>query len=263
MIAAIQNNLVAAWHWRAAIWLGVCYLLNNRARGSKMAMFLALLEPLVLIAIFYFLRAMVREGLPQYGTSLLLFLCSGLLPFFMFIRISTHTRSVNVGPRSRLPGLSALDVYIANVIAHSIIWITMIVAIFLAMWLYGIRQARPASIVDCAAPILLLILLATGVGMINNVIVRYVRVWATLYPILMRVIIFLSGVWVVVDLLPLGWRWWCMLNPLSHAIEWFRLGVYGIYPHNSLDQAYLLEWTLVVLFLGFIIDRAALRKLDS
>lgn len=263
MINAVRNNVVAAWNWRASIWLGVCHLLNSRARGSKLAMLLALLEPLVVIALLYFLRAIVREGVPRYGTSLLLFLCSGMLPFFMFIRISSHTRAINVGPRHRLPGLSALDVYIANVIAHSIIWVTMTIVIFAAMWLYGIRQARPASIVDCAIPVLLLILLATGVGMINNVIVRYFSLWGVFYGVLMRGIIFASGVLVIVDLLPLSWRRWCIINPLSHAIEWFRVGVYGVYPHNSLDPAYLLEWTLVVLFLGFVIDRAALRKLDA
>lgn len=263
MINAVRNNIVAAWNWRASIWLGVCHLLNNRARGSKLAMLLALLEPLILIALLYFIRAVVREGMPRYGTSLLLFLCSGLLPFYMFIRISSQTRMVNVRPLHRLPGLSALDVYVASVVANALIWIVMTVVIFVGMWAYGIRQAKPASIVDCAIPVLLLIILGTGIGMINNVIVRYFALWGTIYAILTRGILFASGVLVIVDLLPLSFRKWCIINPLSHAIEWFRVGVYGTYPHNSLDSHYLLKWTLIALFLGFIIDRAAIRKLDG
>ena len=99
--------------------------------------------------------------------------------------------------------------------------------------------------------------------MINNVINRFMSFWNRLFGILTRGMIFLSGVIMIVDLQPLWLRTWSIVNPLSHGIEWFRLGVYGRYPHNSLDKAYLIEWALVALFLGMVVDRAALRKLDK
>jgi ABC-type polysaccharide/polyol phosphate export permease len=74
---------------------------------------------------------------------------------------------------------------------------------------------------------------------------------------------FMSGLFLIVDLQPLWLRRLSIINPLSHGIEWFRVGVYGErYPHNSLDQFYLVEWAVVVFFLGLVIDRSALRALD-
>ena len=238
-------------------------VLSQYGRGSKVAFIMSLAEPLVLIGGVYLFRGVLRANTPNYGTSLFLFYASGFLPFYVFVITSVRARATSTNPRARLPGHTALDIYIAAIALTSVIWITMIVAIFLCMWLYGIEQARPASIVDCALSILLLIVLGTGVGMINNVINRFMSFWNRLFGILTRGMIFLSGVIMIVDLQPLWLRTWSIVNPLSHGIEWFRLGVYGRYPHNSLDKAYLIEWALVALFLGMVVDRAALRKLDK
>lgn len=263
MMAAALAYARAISSWRRAIWLSMILLFEQYSRGSRIGFLFSLLEPLIVIAGLYVLRGLFKGGEANYGTSLFLFYASGFLPFYLFLRVSSRTRSTAVGPRSRLPGVSSLDLYIAAVALNSLIWITMIVAIFLGMWLYGIERARPASIVDCTIPILLFIALGAGVGMINNVINRFFNFWNRFYGIFTRGLAFLSGVMAIVDLQPLWLRAWSIANPLSHGIEWFRLGVYGRYPVNSLDIPYLLEWALIALFLGFIIDRGALRGLDN
>lgn len=263
MMAATLAYARAISNWCRVIWLSMILLWEQYSRGSKIGFLFSLLEPLILIGGLYLFRGLFKGDTANYGTSLFLFYASGFLPFYLFLRVSSRARSTSVGPRSRLPGVSSLDLYIAAVALNSLIWITMIVAIFLGMWLYGIERARPASIVDCSLPILLFIALGAGVGMINNVINRFFTFWNTFYGVLTRGLVFLSGVMFIVDLQPLWIRAWSEINPLSHGIEWFRLGVYGRYPINSLDIPYLVEWALIVLFLGFIVDRGALRGLDN
>lgn len=263
MMAAALAYARAISSWRRAIWLSMIMLWGQYSRGSRIGFLFSLLEPLILICGLYIFRGMFKGNAANYGTSLFLFYASGFLPYYVFLRVSSRARSTSVGPRSRLPGVSSLDLYIAAVALNSLIWITMIVVIFLGMWLYGIERARPASIVDCTIPVLLFIALGTGVGMINNVVNRIFSFWNRVYGILTRGLVFLSGVIFIVDLQPLWMRAWSVANPLSHGIEWFRLGVYGQYPINSLDIPYLVEWALIVLFLGFIIDRGALRGLDN
>jgi len=254
--------VVAVSSWWRLIWLSMGLQLNQFSRGSRLVFILSLLEPLLVIVAMYIIRGLFRGREASYGSSLFLFIASGVLPYYLFIRLSTRTRGTATGPRTRLPGLSALDAYIASIMINALIWIVMIVAIFFGMWLWGIDQARPDSIVTCTQPIVLLILFAVGVGMINNVISRYFTAWTNIYAVVTRGLVFLSGVFIIVDLQPLRWRAWSIANPLSHGVEWFRLGVYGRYPHNSLDTFYLMEWVLIALFIGVVVDRAALRMLD-
>lgn len=263
MIAAARNSLTAVSNWRLMIWLAVRHLLNSYTGGSRVAFITTLLEPLVIVSGMYVIRGLLKTNMPNYGTSLFLFYASGFLPFYLFIRVSSRTRQARTRPSGVLPGLSPLDVFIATVLLNSLIWITMIVVIFCGMWLYGIDQARPASLVTCAIPIMLLIVLGAGIGMINNVIGRFLSFWNTFYAIFTRGLLFLSGVIIIVDFTPIWLREICIINPLSHGVEWFRLGVYGRYPHNSLDPAYLIEWALIALFIGVVVDRAAIRKLGE
>ena len=263
MIATTHNHIIAISNWWRLVWMTMGQLLAHYGRiGGRFAFIMALLEPLLLIGAIYIIRALWKMGSVSYGPSLFLFLASGFLPFYIFIHISTRTRTA-VGRRGGFPRLSALDIYIATILVNTVVWITMTVVIFFGMWLSGIAQARPASIVNCAVPLLLLIALAMGVGMINNVIGRYFVLWLLIYRIATRGLIFLSGLIFIVDLEPLWMRVWSIANPISHALTWFRLGVYGRYPHNFLDQGYLVEWALIALFLGFVLNRATIRSLDK
>lgn len=256
----LGRYLIAASNWRRMIWLAVQQQLSHYTRGGRFALLVSLLEPLALIAILYLIRGIYRGQSPRFGTSLFLFIATGALPFYLFLRISTRTRQSNVAPGSRLPGLTTLDMYFATVFLNAVIWVTMMVVVFFGIWIYGLPEARPASIATAAAPIFLLIVLGAGVGMINNVIVQYFHPWGWIYSSLTRGMLFLSGVVVIVEFFPVWLRNWCVYIPMVHAIEWFRLGMYGHYPHRLLDRTYLAECAAVALFLGLVLNRATLRK---
>jgi capsular polysaccharide transport system permease protein len=260
MMAVARDSWTAFSNWALVIWISLPQLLSRFTRGSKMMFLLYLLEPLVFVAVVYAIRGVLKQNLPNYGTSLFLFYASGCMPYFLFVRISSRTRATKGVQNSLLPGTTALDAYIATAILDALLNIATTVLVFYCMWLSGINEAKPASIVVCAAPFALLLVLGLGIGMINSAIGDYLPFWPQLYGIMTRGLIFLSGVLFVVDLLPPWLRDVIVLNPVSHGVDWFRLGVYGRYPHNTLDKAYLIEWALIALFLGFVIDRATLRQ---
>jgi capsular polysaccharide transport system permease protein len=259
MIAATRHSIELLSNWIWVIWTIVPELLSRLTRGSRAGFLLFLLEPIIMVCVFYALRGLLRQQTPDYGTSLFLFYASGFMPFYLFMRTSSRMRRIRSAPNSLLPNASGLDVFLAAAVLSTTINLVMTVLLFYGIWLYGIDQARPVSIVDCVIPLALFVILGMGVGMINNVISRFLPFWPTLYAILTRGLIFLSGVVIIVDLAPPYIRDIATINPLSHGIEWFRLGVYGRYPHNSLDRGYLVEWAVIALFLGFVMDRAAIR----
>ncbi len=57
---------------------------------------------------------------------------------------------------------------------------------FTAMWLYGLEEAAPYSISECAKPILLLMTFGIGVGLINSAISRRFRLWGFIYSVVSR-----------------------------------------------------------------------------
>lgn len=259
MIEAARGSWTAFSSWCLVIWVALPHILARSTRGSKVMFLLYLLEPLLLVSAFYAVRGILRQNQPNYGTSLFLFYASGLLPFYLFLRVSARTRAASTAPSSLLPGATALDVYISTALLEALINVITTVLVFAGMWLYGIEQARPASIVDCAAVMAIFLFLGMGVGMINNVIYTFVPFWLVFYRVCTRGLIFLSGIIIIVDFTPVWLRSLIVMNPLAHGVDWFRLGVYGRYPANFLDKSYLLEFTLITLFLGFVLDRAALR----
>lgn len=258
MIAVARNATIAVSNWWNLVWITMGQVLSSYGRGGRVSFIISLLEPVLLILVLYLIRGMFRMGTTSFGTSLFLFMATGFLPFYLFLNVSSRTRAAG-GRAARLPGLTSLDITIATTLLNTIVWITMIVVIFVGMWLYGIDQARPDSIVTSITPLFLLIVMGMGIGMINNVIARYFRFWIFIYRMATRGLVFLSGVFLIVDLQPLWMREWMIANPLTHGIEWFRVGIYGHYPHNSLDRVYLMEWALITLFLGMVLDRAGIR----
>lgn len=259
MITAARSCWAALANWILIIWAALPQLLSVLTRGSKIGFVLYLLEPVLLVCALYVVRGVLKQNMPNYGTSLFLFYASGFLPFYLFTQVSSRMQIASVSPNRLLPGISAFDAYIANAFLTALLNITTTIMVFLGMWLYGIDEARPASIMTCVIALGLFLILGVGVGMINNVIGIYLPFWRTVYAVLTRGLVFLSGVIVIIDFLPIWVRNIAVINPLSHGVEWFRLGVYGRYPHNSLDRTYLIEWTIVALFLGFVIHRATVR----
>jgi capsular polysaccharide transport system permease protein len=259
MIAQISNHFIALSNWRRVVWLAMVQTFTGLAQKNALGFIMTLAEPLIAIAMIYAIRGLLKQNTPNYGSSLFLFYASGFLPYYMFVRLSSRARNSG-GGRGRLPGQSALDAYIAATLVNAIIWIGMTVAIFLGMWwLSDIKEVSNIAISVVAPPMILLILLAMGIGMMNSAVTRYIPIWNTVYSLATRGLIFFSGVLHIVDLQPIWIRQYSIINPLSHAIEWVRLGIWERYPHNSLDKAYLIEWVVVCLFLGMVIDRASLR----
>lgn len=260
MIGTIRETWGAFINWGRTIWLTLPQHLSQITQGSKLLMIIWIFEPLIVIGIIYAVRGLMRMKEPNYGTSLFLFYASGFLPFYLFRQISTRQKS-KLKRSNLLPGATMLDEQFAMVLFNVLLYVPLTVLIFYGMWLSGIDEARPASAVACAIPIALLVVLATGVSLINNVVNHFIPLWNFIYRICTRGLLFLSGVIYISDLMPLLVRAVVAANPLTHAIDWFRLGIYGRYPHNLLDKSYLMAWALIALFLGLVLERGLIRNM--
>ncbi len=114
---------------------------------------------------------------------------------------------------------------------------------------------------ECLIALLLLGMLGAGMGLINAAIIRRFPMWQMIYAVPSRGLVLLSGAYYVVDLMPLRVRDVLVWNPLTHAIEWYRIGQYGDqYPHITLDRVYCVTFAIVLLLIGIACHRMTIRS---
>jgi capsular polysaccharide transport system permease protein len=253
---------IAFRNWRTVIAFLMTQYFNNRFKGTKLSVFIALFEPLIMICTFYFLKPFLRIHLPEYGTSPLLFFASGVLPFYLFMKTSRAARR-NSGRGSSVPRIQDLDYLVSGALVEALTVVVMLGLVFVAIYyLGGVEQARPRNIETCLAACFTLAIMGLGVGLINSYISAYVPAWGRFYRVAARIAFMsLSGLFFIVALMPYYIRSIVVWNPLAHGIEWFRVGLYGPqYPHVTLDIEYPMKVAPVALVIGFLLYQSLKRR---
>ncbi|MCB5408454.1 ABC transporter permease [Pseudogemmobacter sp. CC-YST710] len=215
----------------------------------------AVLEPIGTIAIFALGFSLFIHK-PPLGSDFLLFFATGFLPFSMYLSISTK---VQLALRYSLPLLNYprvvwIDAVIARLALAVITDLTvMFIVLSTLIWL-----GRDQMLLDFA-PMLtglgMIVIGATGIGLINGLLAGLVPIWPTLWNIINRPIFLASGVLFLFDSMPSvaqDFLWW---NPLLQAISEFRSGFYSGYDPDFISLPYVFGVTMVLLTMGLLVMR--------
>jgi capsular polysaccharide transport system permease protein len=197
-----------------------------------------------------------------YGSSILVFSATGLIPFMVFSYMSRFTQHAMVLNRPLLgfPAVKVLDVLLAQGLLQ-ILTSCLITAFFVAvLWLAGV-DVMPQDIVQAAYALGACMLLGFGFGIINGIIALGLPYWVTGYALTLIVLWFTSGILFVPDALPESIRNIVALNPILHGVEWMRSAYYDGYGSQVLDKGYLLSWGLGSLVIGLLAERYARGRL--
>lgn len=257
-VTAIREFATALSNWRRTIAFLMLQYVGAKSIAGPFSVFLVMVEPVIYIVTLYVIRVVFRGMVQGYGTSMLLWLSSGIFAYFFFVNSSNLSRSMRaVQP---LPRIRPMDVLIAQVTANALIWLVTIVGFMFGMWIYGIDQARPDSLTTCIEALFFLLILGIGVGLVNSSICRFFPFWMMIYRIFTSGMLFFAGVIKIPDMYDLWLRNILVWNPILQGVALFHLGVYGnIFPHTVLDTGYLVKCAVIALFVGLIADRATLR----
>lgn len=237
--------------------------IRTRFGKSRLGYFWAFAEPLAhmawISAVSYFLA---RKA--PYGFSREVFVASGLLPLFVFIRVSTKVTSA-VSSLSGLRGLSigTLDLALARAILETLTLIAVMVVVFCVLSIVmGYEEAWPQRLDMLIVSLISFLFLGIGIGFICGVIARFFPMWKIIWSALARVTILLSGVVRIIDYMPPAVREIAYYVPMLHGVTLARIGFYGdSYPQLILDTNYLFGFIVVALFIGLAADRAFRHRL--
>ncbi len=234
-----------------------------RFRISRAGYFLVLAEPVFQYAAMFTVFHYIQRQ-PAFGSSLGVFLATGIVPYFLFMHLTMRVMGVVRSGRAyaKVQTVGFLDQALAKGLLEFLTLILFGTLVF-SLLVFFDQPAVPQRPLDLILSVLMLGVVAFGVGLINGVLTKIFKLYALLYSIFARSMLFLSGVFYVPATLPAIARQYLAWNPLLHGLEWFRIGFFESYPAVDLDRAYLGAWALGTVTLGVVLVRACDGKLKS
>jgi capsular polysaccharide transport system permease protein len=247
---------------RARIWLALILRdIRSRRGRSAESFLLSLAEPVGQLLVTYLVFQALRRK-PDFGDSLLLFLITGVMPYFLFTHLVGRIMSaIRVAlPMLPLGAVGVIDVAIAQLVLETLIIVVVGAAVLGGDWLSGNRTASPYDTLQLTLSVLAIALLGFGVGIFNACVVLFASAYRLVWTLIARSLIFFSSVFYVVETLPPDFRDWLWWNPLLHGVIWFRVGIFEGYPTDTLSYTYMLGFALAATLLGLSLETLVRRR---
>ena len=222
---------------------------------------LEILEPLFHIGVICLWHYLLRVQ-PVYGSSIVLFISTGIYPIFVFVHLSSRVRatSVSAGYR-RFPIERPLDFIVSGTGMILFAYLLVGVVLFIGLAIFSTPQAIPFEWSAIIESLCALACLGFGIGLCNAVAQKLIPVWHYFWGAIARALILFSGALYVADFLPVYLRDILVWNPVLHAVELFRQGFYPYYPTLIYDGTYMWGCALAPIAVGLCLQRLFRRKL--
>jgi capsular polysaccharide transport system permease protein len=223
--------------------------------GHGIGSLVAIGWPLTHIIITVLVLGLLGRAAP-YGDSVALFIATGVVPFQTFNYMSRFMMmsALRNRPLLAFPEVKILDVLLASALLE-VLSASCVVIVFMALaWVVGIDPI-PRDVVQASYAFGAAILLGLGSGLLNAVLVLALPGWMLSYILVIIILWSASGVVFVPDALPEIARNVLAYNPMLQVIEWTRSAYYEGYGDLILDRGYVIEFGVVTIFLGLLVER--------
>jgi lipopolysaccharide transport system permease protein len=224
--AGVQLNLGELWHYRELLYFLTLRDIKVRYKQTLMGVAWVIIQPLTTMLIF----TLVFNRFVRLDTGTLpypLFALSGLLLWLFFanaVTNSTHSLVSNANlitkvyfPRMFIPAASVA----AGLVDLGIAFLLLIVLCFY----YGV--AFTLNILLLPLFILMMALLALGVGLLSAAVTVKYRDLRHALPFIIQLWMFASPVIYPTSIVPEKWKWLVTINPVAGIIEGFRASLTG------------------------------------
>jgi capsular polysaccharide transport system permease protein len=197
-------------------------------------------------------------GQPRVGENMAVYYMTGVLPYLFFCHLSEI--AMDLGRHSRpllqVPAIGIGDVFAARLLLRAATDITVMLICLGVYLAVGIADL-PEDPLSLAAVYLGLIVFGAGTSLVNLVLSSHSTAWERIWPVVLRVQYFVSGIFYHPDLMSPDVRGLVMWNPLLHFVEWYRESFFVNYRSPYLDMAYLLQCSLGGAALGLLLLAAS------
>lgn len=225
--------------------------------------FWAIAEPaggIVLLTIIF--SVAFRE--PPIGNSFAMFYATGMVPFLGYLDMSSKVAGAVRYSASLLayPAVTFMDALLGRIAFNSMTQIMVATVIFATIYLTADTRTDPQ--IDLIAIAMAMILVtASGVGVMNCFLFEAFTWWQPLWSILMRPFFLLSCIFFIFDDVPQPYQDWLWWNPLIHIIGQMRAAFYPGYGGGYVSHLYVFGLGLGLFALGLALLARYHRDLQN
>lgn len=235
--------------------------MHTRHASTRLGFAWAIVEPLAHLSVLAAIFAVFNRGRPPLGWDWFFFYATGVIPFLMWSHVTTngfHGLVANTHVL-QIPAIRRLDVLVASALVELAIAIAVGSVMFYAFWAVGKGPAPrdPLAVIEAVA---LLWLFAFGLSLVNATVETVNGSWLRIWPSIIRLQYFTSGVFYVPQEMPEWLRDILVLNPLLLCLEWFRTGFFDQHDPPWLDKQYAVVVTLLVILFGLMLEVGLRRR---
>lgn len=233
------------------IWVLTWLKFLPRTRQESAKLFWLFVEPAGQLAILIILFTFIGRS-PAYGTSMALFLLTGIVMLNFFQVGSTMVKQAMLQTSNKLR-LAPIGIYHDAIASSAFKLITALgytSILLLGVWFVQGTDVVPKHPLVAAQAFLWGSAACMGMGLLRAYAAKFLPLVERVYGTLSRGMIFISGVFFVPSFMPPQVRDLLYYNPVLHIVELFRLGMYDQYPTIIFSQTYLAFFTLGTIALG-------------
>ncbi len=246
-------------HWqifRTSVWAFMLRELKSKYLTTRLGLVWAIADPAVILLIFIGIHSLMGDpGDAIAGAGSEEFFFWGVLPFFMFSHAVTGANGAVRASQGLLSyrQIQPLDIIVARVIIE---WAVLMVVGGLAIsgwWMTGhpVMLDNPLGIL---VYLLALAVLGMCYGIFAEVVGTVIPDMRRILGLLMRPMLFISGLFFTMDMIPWGAEKYLVWNPVLHLVDLTRgAALTGYESPGSLGYAWL--WAMGFLLVGLAIYR--------
>ena len=233
---------------------------RSRYGNSKLGFFWALFEPFAHIVVFIGIFSALSRAIPL-GESMGIFILTGIIPWLLYSKTVGDIMGGLKANKALLgyPQVMPMDIIISRVVLEAAT-LLIVMVVFIGVFAYLGTTIKIDSFLQMCIPYTLLILLATGVGLINAAIVPIYPSYQSIYSSFSRPLYFISGVFFTADFLTPEVYEAIDFNPLIHLIEWFRSGYYTSFQSDLYDPEYAVAVCVSIFAIGLVVERITSKR---
>ncbi|MDG1372150.1 MAG: ABC transporter permease [Paracoccaceae bacterium] len=233
------------------IWVLTWLKFLPRTRRESAKLFWLFVEPAGQLSILIILFTFIGRT-PAYGTSMALFLLTGIvmLNFFQVGSSMVMAAMLQSSNKLRLAPIGIYHDAIASSVFKLITAIGYTALLLIGVWYIQGIDVVPKHPLIAAQAFLWCTACCMGMGLLRAYATKFLPLVERVYATLSRGMIFISGVFFVPSFMPPQIRELLVYNPVLHVIELFRLGMYDQYPSIVYSSNYLQLFALGSIALG-------------